>query len=56
MSLNPLKEFRQEIYQCFNYAKDSLFNLADALLIESQAQSVLELSLSPCFKRKWPSL
>jgi hypothetical protein len=33
-----------------------LFNLGDALLTESQAHSVLELSLSPHFERKWPSL
>jgi hypothetical protein len=33
-----------------------LFNLADALLTETQAHSVLELTLSPCFERKWYSL
>ena len=56
MNLNTLKEFRHEIYGCFTYARDALFNLADALMTESQAQSVLELTLSPSFERKWPSL
>ena len=56
MNLNTLNEFRHEIYNCFDYASDTLFNLADALLTESQAQSVLELTLSPCFQRKWSSL
>ncbi len=56
MNLNTLNEFRYEIYRCFTYAGDALFNLADALLTESQAHSVLELTLSPRFERKWPSL
>jgi len=56
MNLNTINEFRHEIYDCFNYARDALFNLADALLTESQAHSVVELTLSPLFERKWPSL
>ena len=35
---------------------DALFNLADALLCETQAQSLPELSLSPYFERQWPSV
>src|SRR6266568_7145929 len=35
---------------------DALFNLGDALLSESQAQSLPELSLSPFFERQWPSV
>ena len=31
-------------------------NAADALLTQTAAQSLIELSLSPCFERKWPSL
>jgi|GEM_PF-1907315 len=56
MNLNTLKEFRHEIYVCFTYARDALFNLADALMTESQAQFVLELTLLPSFERKWSSL
>jgi len=33
-----------------------MFNLCDALLSESQAQSLPELSLSPVFERKWASV
>ena len=33
-----------------------MFNLVDALVCECQAQSLPELSLSPLFERKWPSV
>lgn len=56
MHLNTLKDFRHEVYQCFGHAKDALFNLADALVSEDRAQSLIELSLSPHFTRRWPSL
>src|SRR5436305_2066829 len=56
MNFNILREFRQELYGCFEQSRDALFNLADALLSETAAHSVIELSLSPFFERKWPSL
>jgi hypothetical protein len=56
MNLNTLKEFRQEFYRCMPKARDALFNLSDALLTFPQAHSFAELSLSPSFTRKWPSL
>lgn len=56
MNFNTLKQFRQELYGCFEQSRDALFNLADALLSETTAHSVIELSLSPFFARKWPSL
>jgi DDE superfamily endonuclease len=56
MNFNTLKDFRQELYGCFGQSRDALFNLADALLSETTAHSVIELSLSPFFERKWPSL
>ena len=37
-------------------AKDALFNIVDALIAETQAQSFPELSLSPYFERQWHSL
>jgi DDE superfamily endonuclease len=49
------EKVREEIYGCFTRAGDALFNLADALLSESQAKSLAELSQSPSFQRKWPS-
>jgi DDE superfamily endonuclease len=56
MNLNTLKEFRHEVYGCFGHAKDALFNTVDALLTEDRARSFPELSLSPLFERRWPSL
>src|SRR3989440_1091079 len=56
MNFNRLKEIRQQLYACFERGADALFNLADALLSESQAQSLPELSLSPFFERQWPSV
>ncbi|MBO0780316.1 MAG: transposase [Ktedonobacteraceae bacterium] len=56
MNLNPLKAFRHAVYQCFERAGDALFNTIDALLTEDRARSFPELSLSPYFERRWPSL
>src|SRR5437667_10654913 len=56
MNHTTLKQVRYEIYRCFERGGDALFNLADALLSESQAQSLPELSLSAFFERKWPSV
>ena len=56
MNLNTLQGFRHEVYGCFTRAADALFNSVDALLTETQAQSFPELSLSPCFERRWCSL
>jgi len=56
MNLNTLKAYRQEVYGCFGPAKDALFNTVDALLTEDRAKSFPELSLSPHFERRWPSL
>lgn len=48
--------YRQEAYESLTRGADALFNLADALLCESQAKSLAELSLSPFFERKWSSV
>lgn len=56
MNFNRLKQIRQQVYDCMERGADALFNLGDALLCESQAQSLPELSLSPCFERQWPSV
>lgn len=56
MNFNILRQFRHEIYDCFPKAKDALFNIVDALMTETQATSFPELSQSPWFERKWPSL
>jgi hypothetical protein len=56
MNDTTLKQIRYEIYKCFDRAGDTLLNLVDALLCETQAQSLPELSQSPFFERKWPSV
>ncbi|HEY6409631.1 MAG TPA: NF041680 family putative transposase [Ktedonobacteraceae bacterium] len=56
MNFNRLKQIRQQLYASFERGADALFNLGDALLSESQAQSLPELSLSPLFERQWPSV
>src|SRR5204863_3247304 len=56
LNLNTLKQFRQHCYQSFERGADALFTLCDARLCESQARSLPELSLSPCFDRKFPSI
>ena len=56
MDIIKLAQIREEIYWCFRRARDTLFNVVDALITETQAKSFPELSLSPFFARKWPSL
>jgi hypothetical protein len=56
MNLNTLNEFRHAVYGCFERASDALFNTVDALSSETAARSFPELSLSPFFQRRWPSL
>ncbi len=56
MNFNSLKHIRQHLYESLERGADALFNLGDALLCESQAQSLPELSLSPFFERQWPSV
>lgn len=56
MNLNTLNEFRHAVYGCFKRASDALFNTVDALSSETGAHSFPELSLSPFFQRRWPSL
>jgi hypothetical protein len=56
MDCNILADFRRTLYACFQRAGDALMNLVDALLTETPARSLAELSLSPCFERHWSSL
>src|SRR5713101_7899106 len=56
MHFNTLDHLRQQMYSCFERSRDALFNLCDALLSEPQARSLPELSLSPFFERRWPSV
>jgi hypothetical protein len=56
VNLNTLKAIRQQMAGCFDQGRDALVELVDALCSEPQARSFPELSLSPLFRRKWPSL
>ena len=53
---NTLAGFRNGLYSCFGNGKDALMNACDALLCSPDAHSFPELSLSPSFARRWPSL
>jgi hypothetical protein len=56
MNCSTWSEYRNDLYDCFGHAKDALMNTCDALLTEITAHSLPELSLSPFFARRWPSL
>ncbi len=51
-----LKAFRQEAYNYLCRAHDATFELTDAVLLTRNAYSLADLSLSPVFRRKWPSI
>ena len=54
--LNNLIEFRQKVYeQILIGAADAQFELIDALLLSEQLRCFAQLSLSPAFRRGWPS-
>ena len=50
------KEFRKRAYCLLGNGKDCLFDLMDAVIISRSVPSFAELSLSPVFRRQWPSL
>jgi hypothetical protein len=56
MNCEPLKRFRQAAYQLLGTAADATMDLMDAVLVTRSVNSFAELSMSPMFRRKWPSL
>jgi hypothetical protein len=54
--LQHLCHFRQAFYQTLGPARDALFELCDAVLTTAKPSSFAHLSLSPLFRRQWPSL
>jgi hypothetical protein len=54
--LQHLHHFRQTVYEALGPARDALFELCDAVLTTSKPSSFAHLSLSPMFRRRWPSL
>jgi DDE superfamily endonuclease len=53
--LAPLRHFRQELYDDLDHRQDSLFELVDAVLTAVGPTTLVRHSLSPCFRRRWPS-
>jgi hypothetical protein len=51
-----LAQFRQELYQNFNNRADTLMELVDAISSNSHARSVVEYSLTPCFRRSYSTI
>ena len=56
MDSNTLSDFRCQVYNCFDRAGDALMDVCDALLTETRARSLAELTMSPFFRRNWPSV
>jgi hypothetical protein len=54
--LEPLRQFRQGLYESFPYRRDSLLDLLDAFSSNDRARSIVELSLNPCFRRQYSAL
>lgn len=52
---NALIQFRQATYACLGPARDAQFELVDAVLLTPAVRSFVALSLSPVFRRGWPS-
>jgi hypothetical protein len=50
-----LRHFRQELYDDLGLRQDSLFELLDAMLTAPQRCTLVRLSLSTAFRRRWPS-
>jgi len=55
-TISQLKQFRQELYEAFDLRADALMELIDALSSTPHARSVVELSLSPFFRREYSSV
>jgi hypothetical protein len=56
MSYDSLSRFRQRAHQCLGRAHDATFELIDAVMTTRHVYSFAELSQSPLFRRRWPSL
>ncbi len=53
VSLPFLQQFRQKLLGIFPLRADALFELIDALLLTVNPRSLVELSLSPAFHRRF---
>ena len=53
--LATLIHVRQELYDSLGLRQDSLFELVDAVLTAPQRSTLVRLSLTAGFRRRWPS-
>lgn len=56
VQFTKLIQFRQAAYRCLGNARDAQFELTDAVILTPRVNSYVELSLSPVFRRLWPSI
>lgn len=49
--LNRFKTFRDKIFRCFSFRADATMELVDALSGNTDANSVVQLSMNPAFRR-----
>lgn len=54
--VNNLKNFREKIYQVFQRRQDASIELVDALSSNTDASSIVELSLNPIHRRNYCSI
>ncbi|MBI2756618.1 MAG: transposase [Chloroflexi bacterium] len=53
--LAPLVAFRQQVYAALDHRQESLFELIDGVLSTPEPTALVRFSLSPAFRRRWPS-
>jgi DDE superfamily endonuclease len=54
--VNRVKQFREKIYRFFPLRRDAAMELVDSLASNTQAKSVVELSLNPLHRRNYCSI
>ncbi len=55
-TIEPLRQFREAVYQVFAPSRDAAFELIDAIAYSRDARSAVEVSLSPTMERGFGSL
>ncbi len=55
-SRQEFEQFRNKLYQSFNYRRDTVMDLVDAIAANTTARSPVELSLSSLFSRDYSAL
>ncbi|MGK7898413.1 MAG: hypothetical protein AB4372_33565 [Xenococcus sp. (in: cyanobacteria)] len=55
-SRQEFEQFREKLYQSFNYRRDTIMDLVDVIAANRTARSPVELGLSPLFPREYSAL